>query len=238
MVFLDKNSVDAWSFSPIEFNVGQYYREGMELFRKDIGKFVLGFFVYLVFSSAVGMVPFGSLVAMPVFAGLFTICYKIDNGKLAEIGDMFSFEKLLDFLLFSLLSILISVAFCIPFLVSFMPSIFMYSNTNMTDIGFFEVFGPISLLLLGLAVFFILVFHVLLFYVIPLIHFGNYKCIEAMKTSVNIAKNHFWSIILFYFLCFFILMLGVAICFVGVFISAPLVICMHYAAYKHILQIK
>lgn len=220
----------------LDFNIGKYISEGWQLFQKDAGKFILAFFVYFVFAGAVGMIPFGSLVAVPVFAGFFTLCQKIYYNKNAEIGDMFKFEKIGDFVLFTIVSGLISILFLIPAFIAFFPNVISLSK-QATEPSFFEIFTPTSIVLFALAFIVLIVFQLLMFYAIPLIQFKNMKFMDAMKTSANIAKNHLGGIFVFYILVGLIGLSGAILCGLGLFVTIPLVFCMHFAAYKDILRI-
>ena len=209
-----------------DFKFGDYISKGFELFKKDMGMFILAF-VVIMFTS---WIPF---LGVCIQTNFFTICHKVENGEKGEISDLFNFEKLGTLVVYYIILIACVLVILIPM---FVPIILLGdSDGNSYDSDMQSALG--GGMIIGMLVMYVLLllFMGFTYFAIPLIHFGDYKAIEALKTSYKLVKKQILMIFLFFIVVGMLASVGVIACYIGMIVSIPFSYCVMYQSYKDVL---
>ncbi|KQT24616.1 hypothetical protein ASG22_11525 [Chryseobacterium sp. Leaf405] len=211
-----------------DLNIGKYISEGFEIFKKDIGGFILATLLAVVMS----IIPFCGILAMGNF---YKICKKADQGQKVEAGDIFDFT---DFWVYFKLMILVTIVvmiLMIPLGFTIIPVI-VAANAGGEYIDPVVVMGGMGIWFF-LYILFMIAFSVSLFFVQPLISLYRVQSVRlAYSLSWKIAKKNFLMIFIFSIVVGIISQLGIIACGIGLFFTIPLGICIRYAAYKDVLE--
>jgi len=214
-----------------QFKIGEYISKGLDLFKKDSVNFIVAYFFCIILS----FIPFCSVMAIGNF---YKICKKVDEGKKGNAGDIFDFTDFLPYFKFQIFLVGLILLITIPLEIFMLPLILVASQNQesvpASDVftyltgGFFSLFFLIFLLagLIGAALHFFM----------PLIsNFRITRVRDAIQLSWKIAKKRLFMILVFIALMYILSMIGFVFCFIGIVITAPIVLCMKYISAKDIL---
>jgi membrane-anchored glycerophosphoryl diester phosphodiesterase (GDPDase) len=209
------------------FNIGKYISEGFELFRKDIGGFIVATLLAIVMS----FIPFCSLLAIGNFYKIFK---KVDEGQSVQVGDIFDFTdfwmyfKLFFLILFAVIILMIPIQFTmIPIIVAAKDA---GENVNVA-----MIIGGMGIWFL-LFILFLFAFTVSLYFVQPIISLHKIQSVrQAYSLSWKIAKKNFFMILIFSIIVGLISQLGIIVCGIGILFTIPVGICIKYISYKDVL---
>lgn len=213
------------------FNIGKYLSQGTELFKKDIGGFIVATILVFVMS----FIPFCGILGLGNF---YKICKKVDEGEKVSAGDIFDFTDFVMYLKVFLLIFAVVLVAMIPVQLSLIPVIFAARATegSVSGAGNALFAGGMGLWVI-LILILICVISVSMFFVQPLISLYRMTSVrEAFMLSWKIARRNFFQIFLFSIVVGIISQLGIIACGIGILFSIPLGICMKYAAYKDVLE--
>ena len=217
-----------YNLKPIEFKFGDYLSEGFELFKKDIGGFVLAYFFVMIMSI------------IPIFAYLgignfYKFCRKIKSGEQASASEIFNFDNFSPYFIISIIIFGISFGAMLPMFLIF-PAIFS-GSVDESNAGFmmFPFMMYVFALMIGLYIIMIKGF-----YVPALISLeGEKDWKTAWKTSKVMTKRNMLMIFLLMLVAGFIGQLGFILCGIGIFLTMPLIYIFNYMAFEDALdQIK
>ena len=76
---------------PVEFKFGEYFNKGFELFKKDMGTFILAYIFVLIMS----LIPFCGFLGIGNFLKL---ARKINHGQQASASEIFNFDDFVVYL--------------------------------------------------------------------------------------------------------------------------------------------
>ncbi len=116
-----------------EFNAMTYIREAWGLFKKQSGNFIGVFFVYILITMILGLIPFVGqiatyLVAAPLFsAGIFIVSSQIQREESVSFADFFKGTKYLAQLA------LMSLVMYLIFIAVFSPTVFSLANSGVIE---------------------------------------------------------------------------------------------------------
>lgn len=210
----------------VHFKIGDYLSKGFELFKKDMGTFIVAF-IFAVLMSIVPIV--GGFIA---FGNFMKLARKINNGQPANATDIFNFDDFIVYLKLAGIVFLGIIVIEIPLIIlSFFSSgqdAFGGSTGGMPII----YIGLLLLIFTGIIYIFLKAF-----YIIPLVVLENVKSIrEAWKLSSVMTGENILTILGFTFLVGILASLGYVACGIGVFISAPLTYVIQYVAFEDAMQ--
>jgi len=210
------------------FNIGKYIAEGYDLFKKDVGGFILATLLVFIMS----IIPFCGVLALGNF---YKICRKADQGEKVEAGDIFDFTDFVVYLKFIVLVFLVVILMMIPMQFTLFPVLIAASeegeNINAALLaGGMGIWFFVYILLM-------IAFSVSLFFVQPLISLYRVQSVrEAYSLSWKLVKKNFLLIFLFTILVSIISQLGALACGIGLLFTIPIGICIKYAAYKDVFE--
>ncbi|PZU91147.1 MAG: hypothetical protein DI529_01340 [Chryseobacterium sp.] len=169
-----------------------------------------------------GIIPFCGLMAVGNF---YKICYKIDKGIPAEVGEIFNFDDFVPYLIFQLYIFGSLILLFIPF------GIFTFA---ISDDGIISgVIRGIAMVFLAFVYFAIVYVLLQAFYIPALITF---KKITDIRTAWNISKimtkGNLLSIFFFSIATAFLGELGIILCGIGILLTLPFINVSHYFAFK------
>lgn len=207
---------------PVEFKFGDYISQGWDVFKKDMGDYILAFLCVMV----MGIIPFCNIVAMGNF---YKFCRNKREGKEASVGDIFDFKDFMSY--FTLQLILFAAVFAM-----YIPLLFIipFTKNGEEPSPVLGVFMGIYMLAFIAVIFY---FSIKAFYMIGLISlegFTDFK--EAWKISKVMTQDNFLNIILFAIVVGFISNLGILLCGIGLIITIPLYYVISYMAVEDGLQ--
>ncbi len=212
------------------FNIGKYISEGIDLFKKDIGGFVLATLLAVIMS----IIPFCGILAIGNF---YKICKKADEGKPVQAGDIFDFTDF--FVYFKLLILLMAVVFIlmIPVQFSLIPLLAAAKYGNDPGAVGSALFAGGFIIWFCLFIILMFAFSVSFYFVQPLISVYRVQSVrQAFGLSWKIAKKNFWMIFIFMILAGVISQIGILACGIGIFLTAPLGLCIKYMSFKDVLE--
>jgi hypothetical protein len=210
------------------FNIGKYISDGTDIFKRDIG----GFIVATLLAVVMSIIPFCGILAMGNF---YKICKKVDQGQKVQVGDIFDFTDFVMYLKLLILVFIVVMILMIPLSFTLIP-IFAAASEGAEHLNPAVIFGGMGIWFF-LYILFMIAFSVSLFFIQPLISLYRIQSVrQAYSLSWKIAKKNFFSIFLFTIVVSIISQLGIIACGLGIFFTIPLGICMRYAAYKDVLE--
>ena len=209
------------------FNIGKYISERFELFKKDMGGFILATLLAIVMS----IIPFCGILALGNF---FRICKKVDEGQKLEAGDIFDFTDFWVYFKFFILLIAVILVLMIPVQISLIPLIVATKEGDHLDPAI--LMGGMGIWII-LYILFLVAFSVSFYFVQPLISIYRIQSVrQAFSLSWGIAKKNFLMILLFTIVVGIIAELGILASGFGLFFTIPLGICIKYASFKDVLE--
>ncbi|RZJ38724.1 MAG: hypothetical protein EOO18_02625 [Chryseobacterium sp.] len=199
----------------VNFKFGEYISKAINLMQKDFVTFLLSFLCLMLLS----LIPFCGMMAAGNF---YKVCYKIDQGVPAQAGEVFNFDDFMPYFIFQLYVIVGLIIALIP-----MGIFMLIFHDNDAAAGTF--------MLVYFFAFYIVLIYLLLqaFYIPALITF---KRITDIKAAWNISKvmtkGNLWMIFFFSIAVTILGELGIILCGIGIFLTAPFIYVSHYEAFK------
>lgn len=211
----------------------QCIKAGWELVQGQYWLFVAMALVGFMIGSAV---PMGILMG-PMMCGLYLAFFKHRRGEPIEFGTLFKgFDYFGNSVVAAILHALPIIAVVIPAYLLFYVGMFV-SLAAMGDEP-----GPGGLIgvFLTFAIFIIVVFTLIIVLTIgftfsyPLIVDRGMQGFDAVKLSFKAAMGNFWRLLLMVVLCGLLNMVGVMLCYIGVFLTFPITYAAVAAAYEQV----
>ncbi|MEY2829940.1 MAG: hypothetical protein RIQ33_1798 [Bacteroidota bacterium] len=242
----ERRSIEDVLQNGYSLSIGNVWNRGADIWKKNIGGFLLYFIVGSIIMNVVGLIPIAGIVATwfvlgPVFsAGFYIAAYAITkNGTVAANDYTIGFRKMIDNALYVLLSLIILALVFIPVMMSLFASLaFLLKADYKSADSIREVFSILAPVvgIIAACIALAMLVYVLLIMVYPLIHIYGLSAIDAIRVSARtVIKQYFTFIILMFTLL--LLNVGGAICLlVGMLFTIPLSYCILYAAYESIFE--
>lgn len=210
------------------FSTGKYIAEGYDLFRKDIG----GFMLATILTFIMAIIPFCGVLAIGNF---YKICRKADHGEKVEAGEIFDFTDFVMYLKLMVLVFIVVIILMIPMQLTMVPFLIAASESG-EHINAAMLFGGMGIWFF-LYILLMIAFSVSLFFVQPLISLYRVQSVrEAYSLSWKLVKKNFLLIFLFTIVVSIISQLGALACGIGLLFTIPIGVCIRYTAYKDVLE--
>lgn len=242
MKTLDYQKLEQVSAQKFKFRIGDYLSDAYQIFTQQWMNFVL-YTLALVFilglSSITLIGPY--LLTYPLIMGYFVVAEKIENKEEVRFNDFFGGMKNYgQYFIFMLVLLLCSFILFIPlFIWAITAGLFTETmNNEATAEALSTLFAGSFFLLFPYLLIGSVLLQVLFFLVPYLIHYGNYKAIEALKISIKVAKTNVLYLALFVIVCSIISSLGAIICYVGLLATIPFGYLMIYSFLKDFILTK
>jgi hypothetical protein len=234
------------------FSIGQALSDGWNLVSKHLGYYILGGIIAVAIGMGVGIIPFvgsivNNLILSPcLMAGAIYVTWRISNGKgWTDFGDMFKgFGFLQPIILSTLIQGAVTVLLTIVVFFNYVPELihlFKISQgadafTKQAEIkdAFLQLLDSkfiVSILILTVGLLFIAALWAFKYHFIVIYKLQAW---EAMEMSRRIARTNLLSLIGFYVLMGFIILISAIPCGIGLLFSLPLMIGATYSAFAQI----
>jgi len=190
------------------FRLETYVSQGIQLFKKDIGNFVLFTLVFTAISVVINLIPFlgtigGLIVNPPLAAGYFLVADKIRRGESYTFNNFFDGFKVHigNLIVISLLT------------------------------GVFTIIGTILCILPGIYL------AVAYSIAVPMLLFIKLEFWESMEASRKVIGKNFFSWLGFFIVIWLgALIIGALACGVGLLFTVPVAILATYSAFVDIMS--
>jgi uncharacterized membrane protein len=224
-------------FEPIEFRRKAVepvacIKAGWNLIRNQYWLFV-GLSVVGVLIGSV--VPFGILLG-PMMCGIYLTLFKTKRGQPIEFNDLFKgFDFFGDSLIATLLHLVpIMVIFVPSYIVFYIGLIFMLPRNGEPDpTALFSFFGIFAIFWIVMIVVLIIV-SVGFTFAYPLIVDRRLSGLNAVKLSIRAGMANFWPLLGMLLLNGLLSLVGVLLCYVGVFLVLPIGFAAIATAYEQV----
>ena len=211
-----------------------YIKRSWQLYRNQFSLIFPSTLVLFIAASACSGIPyFGVIIGLVLngvfYGGLYWFFLRVIRGEKAELMDIFAgFSRFFQQLMLggavtNLLSLCAMALAGLPFLLSFIPAIFSmvrHQDVNPDAIvAAFGIFGVISILFMIVIAFAIFAMWM---FTLPLIIDKGLEFWPAMELSRKVFWKNWKSLSLLVLLAGLVGASGIILCFVGVFLTAPI----------------
>lgn len=234
------------------FKVGQYISKGFHIFSQNLGSFVAFSLLSVLIMSFIGSVPWigawaSKFVMVPVLtAGFYLVAHEVNKGNRVEFGDHFmGFQHLVRLALASMAVSVITTAATVPFFIANQGLLeWSWSLTEFSaSISFDSVddflasypgFQSWKLLLLVPVIYLAIAYSWTRMFVV----FFDLNVWEAMEASRKLISKSWLTYFLFGITIAVIGLGGLFGLLIGVFFTYPAMLCINYAAFEDITQLR
>lgn len=229
---IDSATVEAKIRDGYNFDFGKYISDGFNIFAKEWLMFSLyGLVSTIILSISLFTVIGFILILYPTMLGFSIAAEKVERGERLEFNDFFGAFKNLG--QFAVLGLIVFGGIVLILAIYFLMIFAMTANPSQEP-------NPIAML--GIMLFFFVaiigyyILQVLMIFTPYLIHYGNYSAVDAIKTSISVAKKNFWWLLLFVFVVGIIASIGQYACLIGMFPSMAVAAVIQYVMAKDVLM--
>ena len=208
-------------------------RRGWQIVKPNYWLFVGMVFISMLIGSAV---PLGILLG-PMMCGLYLTLFASRRREPIEFGMLFKgFEYFAPALIAALLHVIPIIIIIVPLYLFMYLSMFVtiaVQGDDPSPVGFLAVMGTFAVILIVIFVV-ITVLSVGFVFAYPLIVDKKLQGFDAVKVSFKGALGNFWRLLAMMLLTSLLGVLGVAVCYVGVFLVFPITYGAIAAAYEQV----
>ncbi len=243
-----RRTIDEVLTNGYNMSIGEAWSRGTDIWKKNIGGFVLFLIIALIVQMVCSFIPFVGSIASTfitgpaMVAGFFMAAYKLSMfGKVEQSDYTFGFKKIADNALFVLIKIVVSILIFIPVIISIISEIALLVGLNYKSPEGIKQVVAILMPLIGVVLICALVLllvSVLFMLVYQLINVYGLNAITAIKVSSKVVMKNYFSFILLAIVCGLINIAGGLCLLVGLLFTIPLTYCVLYAAYEQIFENK
>lgn len=212
-------------------------RAGYDLIRDQYWLFVGMSFVAILVGSAV---PLGILMG-PMLCGLYVAIFQKHRGQQVEFGTLFKgFDYLGESIIATLIHVVPIIIVIVPFYIVFYGVLLFVIPRSGGDpdpgalLGFFGVFFVLLIIVMVL----IILVSVLFTFTYPLIVDRRLSGVDAVRTSARAALANFLPLLGLLLLTGLLGVLGLLLCYVGMFLVFPVTFAATSMAYEQVFGIK
>ncbi len=223
MKSLDYNKIEKYKNEAFNFDIGKYFSQAIEVFQNNWVPFV----IYTLISGIIFLFSYFTIIGLffitfPLMIGFLVGAERAEQKMSLDLGDFFgSFKNLGNYFIFSLIMIGATIVVFLPFIFLTVFPLFFNDSENLNPALMFGS-SMLSILYMFVIIIFLFIFQILLYFTPFLIHYGNMKTNEAMKTSIALAKKNFWWILLIQILVSIISSIGIYLCGIGALATYPI----------------
>lgn len=220
--------------------------QAWHLFKRGWLEFLLACVLAGIIRAAAGFVPlFGGLIVVfmvPLLtAGYLQMAHRARQDDDPEIGDLFAAfreqnrDRLTDLLLVGVAGLVFSVAALL--VIAIAGVVVVFSPPLPTSAPLAVLLSAKALtVLIGLTAFLVLLMFYLcaVFYAVPLIWFGKFKVLEAMRMSLRACKYNVLPLTLYGFIALGLVLLSILTLGLGLLVVVPVLSLCGYTAFRRI----
>ncbi len=206
-----RNRIDSLIQQGYSLDLGQTFSRGFEIFKKNLGCFVLYTLVLMIIFIVLGAFPdrlrpaasgINLVISAPLMAGFFIVAFKLIKGQSTTFGDFFrGFDR---FVPLFLANLVMSIFIAIGFLLLIIPGIYLAVSYLFT---------------------------------IPLIVERKFDFWEAMESSRRLITKNWFTFFGLAILLFLLNLGGLLLLGLGVLFTLPITYCVMAAAYESVVGV-
>jgi uncharacterized membrane protein len=234
-----------------EFKMGDYISKGWKLGTSVFGYFILFIIVSIIISLCLSMIPIvGSLansfvVSPSIGAGFILFLHEKNKTGQSDFGLVFKgFNKVGPLLVLQLILTFIMLALFIPLILSLLG---MFSMDDLLSVASSDseaiarigasVVANFAVFYVGMFISFLLVmvFMIFMSFTTYFIALGDLSAFESIKSSIDLVKKKFFSILLFGIVLVLINVAGVLALVIGIFVTMPVTMAAMYFMFYDII---
>lgn len=235
--------------SGYEFNLGSYINKGMDLFRKEIGLFVLFTLIGCMAMGVGSSLPLigqfiTPIVITPLFlGGIYLAAHQVNKGRKISLEDFF---KVTDYFkplsMVGLISgLIIPIIFIVPaFVLLILTTPMIAESFGLDSMDFSFLATDNSTVLIIIALLFLvpyLYFSVAYSFAHHFVVFHNLPFWDALETSRKLINQKWFSFFSLYLVAMLLMSVGILFLVVGLLVTLPLIYCIFYAAFAEITEL-
>ena len=220
-------------------SAGDCVSNGWNLVTKNFGMY-LG--IAIVAMILAGCIPCVSLFLVgPILTGIYYVCLRDISGEPVEFGMMFrGFDVFVPAMIVGIIqSIPEMFGQGLRFSVNIADIFSRGGNSDhfQSDGAGIALLGGLTaiIIVVGLAIFLMaIVLRISLFFAFPLIIEHKLGAVDAMKLSARAAWSNIGGLILLFILEFFVALIGILACIMGIFVAIPVIYAANAFAYRQV----
>jgi len=228
------------------FKMSQYFSEGFDIFKKDLGNFVGFGVVALIINILSKYLPLiGYIIGLlltPLYAGFYVVANKIENNEPYEFQTFFDgFQRAFEMIIATIIKLVLSTIIILPIIFLFAYSVIMsamslsYSTDSMESFfAILMILVPIFLLAFGI---FILFAPLLIWTDLIILFSDKYKAWDSIVLSFKLTLKNYFPILIFVIILALLNLFGICFLGIGLLFTIPLTYCIFYAAFKDIVKL-
>lgn len=182
------------------------------------------------------LVPFG-LILGPLMCGIYLSLFQLRRGQRVEFSNLFKgFDYFGESVIATLVHYVPMVIIIIPFYILFYVGLFFLMPRQGSEPDPGSLFGFLALLFVFLIVMMglIILVSVIFTFSYPLIVDRKLSGLDAVKLSAKAALANFWPLLGLLLLNGLVSMVGVLLCYVGLFLALPVTFAAIATAYEQV----
>ena len=220
-------------------SAGECISDGWSLVQKNFGMY-LG--ISIIGIILAGCIPLVSLFLVgPVMCGIYYVFLRDMSDEPVELGMMFKgFDMFIPAMVVGIIQSIPELLGQSLRFIGNIVDIFSRSGNSshfQTDETRTALFGGLMaiIIIVGLAIFLLgIIIRISLFFAFPLIMEHKLGVADAVKVSARAAWSNIGGLILLFILEFFIALIGVLACVVGIFVAIPVIYAANAFAYRQV----
>lgn len=228
------------------FKMSQYFSDGFNIFKKDLGNFVGFGVVALIINILSKYLPLiGYVIGLlltPLYAGFYVVANKIENNEPYEFQTFFEgFHRAFEMIIATIIKLVFSTIIILPIIFLFaysviMSAISLTNNTESMETLFAILLILIPVFFMALGVF--IIFAPLLIWTDLIILFSDkYKAWDSIVLSFKLTLKNYFPILIFVIILALLNLLGLCFFGLGLLFTIPLTYCIFYSAFKDIVNL-
>lgn len=233
-----------------EFNMGKYFQDGWDLYKKGAGNYIGFTIVFFIIVMMLVFVPFVNMLVTVVeyvlIAGIFIFTRNLTNNK-GEFSNFFEgFQSFAQILLFTLTVLVLMIPAIIIFFVYLIPEGFLNEMINgypddpeyvvESFIAMFE--GNVASIVFLYLVMMLYIMYLYISYSFTLLNIVDRKMKfwDAMELSRKVvSKNFLWFFLMYLVMALVLPILVIMTCGLGIVVAFPFTYTVIFAAYNDIM---
>jgi hypothetical protein len=235
-----------------EFNLGKYFQDGWELYKKGAGNYIGFTIVFFIIVMMLVFVPFVNMLVTVIeyvlIAGIFIYTRNLTLNK-GEFSNFFEgFQSFVQILLFTLTLLALMIPAIIIFFVYLIPEGFMNEMLNgypddpeyiiESFLAMFEANTGAIIFLYLVMMLYIMYLYISYSFTLLNIVDRKMKFWDAMELSRKVvSKNFWWFFVMYLIMTVMIPIVVIMTCGLGIVVGLPFTYTVIFAAYNDIMGI-
>lgn len=248
----NQRTIDDVLTNGYQLSIGDAFNRGVDIWKKNIGGFLLYCLLALAAAIVIGLIPFiGSVASSFIIGPAMAAGYYLVSNKLSFFGAATQqdytagFKKMGDNALFVLIKFASVVVIFIPVIIvafgTIIQLIALSKGGGLKDPDTIKELITLIMPIVGvvaLCSIVALLVQLLFIFVYPLIHIYDLSAIDAVKASAKTVLKNYLTFLLLIIVIALVNFAGMLCLGIGLLFTIPLSYCVIYAAYEIVFENK